>query len=1068
MFSKFFIHRPVFACVISIVIVIAGIISLKVLPVEEYPQLTPPQIVVHAVYPGADAQTIADTVAAPLEDAINGVENMIYMQSTSSSSGVMTLSVYFKIGTDPQEATVNVNNRVRSAEAQLPQEVKRNGITAFERSTSILSVVTVFDPNKDMDIVEINNYATINIAETLKRVPGVGEAVVIGEKDYSIRIWLKPDLMQKYAITTTDIINSIREQNSQFAAGKLGEAPLSTNNPYVLSIKPEGRLKSIKEFENIIIRSDNDGSMLRLKDLADIEFGAQNYTFEGKMNGVPTAPILIFLQNDANALATSQAIKAELERLSKSFPGTLTYNIPYDTTDFIQVSINEVVKTFIEALILVIIVMYFFLGNLRATLIPMLAVPVSIIGAFGGIYLMGFSINMITLFALILAIGIVVDDAIIVIENVERILEEEPELSVVEATEKAMGQMFAPVVSIVLVLSAVFVPVAFMEGFVGIIQKQFALTLVVSVCISGLVALTLTPALCATILTKKREEKFWIVKKFNDFFDFSTNIFTAGVAKILRHIIPSLIFIAIMLFSIYHLMKVVPGGLVPMEDKGAVIAVTTLPPASTLARTSQNIDNISKVLSQDENIKYISAMMGYDLFSGSLRENAAVMFINFIDWSKRTTPESSSFYLADKYNKMLYSDRDSMTFVMNPPPIMGLSVTGGFEMYAQSNTGKGYNEIEADMQKLAQAANQRPELKMVRTTLDTNFPQYELTLDRDKVKMLGIDIQDLFLTINANIGTYYVNDFNLMGKTFKVNLRAKSEFRNNPDDFRMLYVRNSDGDMIPLDNVVSLKRVLGPDNVDRFNGFRAAKIMGEPNTGYTSGQAIKAINEVFNDMFDNEYTIGWSGSAYQEVQSSGTGTVAFIFGLIFVYLILAAQYERWLMPAAVITAVPFSVFGALLFSYFGGQNNDVYFQIGLLLLIGLAAKNAILIVEFAMEEHRNGKSIFEASINASKIRFRPIVMTSLAFTLGVLPMVLSSGAGSASRHALGTGVVGGMIAASTIAIFFIPMFFYIFESFNSWLDGKFGKNDSDDTNKNSSNLLNDEKVLLENKGSSNV
>lgn len=1051
MFSKFFIHRPVFACVISIVIVIAGIISLKALPVEEYPQLTPPQVVIQAVYPGADAQTIADTVAAPLEDAINGVENMIYMQSTSSSSGVMTLSVYFDIGTNPQEAVVNVNNRVRIAESKLPQEVKRNGITAFERSTSILSVVTVFDPNKDMSLVDINNYATINIAESLKRIPGVGIAVVIGEKDYSMRIWLKPDLLQKYSITTTDIVNSIREQNSQFAAGKFGEAPLSTNNPYVLSIKPKGRLKSIKEFENIVIRSNEKGAMLRLKDVADVEFGAQNYTFEGKMNGVPMVPILIFLQNDANALATSKAVKTELEKLSKSFPGTLTYNISYDTTDFIQVSINEVIKTFIEALVLVMVVMYFFLGNLRATLIPMLAVPVSIIGAFGGIYLMGFSINMITLFALILAIGIVVDDAIIVIENVERILEEEPNLSVVKATEKAMEQMFAPVVSIVLVLSAVFVPVAFMEGFVGIIQKQFALTLVVSVCISGLVALTLTPALCATILSKKREEKFWIVKKFNDFFDFSTNIFATGVAKILRHIIPSLIFVAIMLFAIYALMKEVPGGLVPMEDKGAVIAVTTLPPASTLQRTSKSIDDISQIISQDENVKFISAMMGYDLFAGSLRENAAVLFINFIDWSKRKTPQSSSFYLADKYNKMLYSNRDSMSFVMNPPPIMGLSVTGGFEMYAQSNSGKDYNEIETDMLKLSQVANQRPELKMVRTTLDTNFPQYELSLDRDKVKMLGINIEDIFLTINANIGTYYVNDFNLMGKTFKVNLRAKSEYRNSPDDFRMLYVRNINGDMIPLDNVVSLKRVLGPDNVDRFNGFRAAKIMGEPNNGYTSGQAIKAMSEVFKEIFGNEYSIGWSGSAYQEVKSSGTGATAFVFGLIFVYLILAAQYERWLMPAAVMTAVPFSVLGSLIATYLGGQNNDIYFQIGLLLLIGLAAKNAILIVEFAMEEHKSGKSIFEASINASKIRFRPIVMTSLAFTLGVLPMVLSTGAGSASRHALGTGVIGGMIAASTIAIFFIPMFFYIFESFNTWLDCKFGKNVA--SNQNKQNIL---------------
>lgn len=1074
MFSKFFIHRPVFASVISIVIVIAGIISLKALPIEEYPQLTPPQIVVQAVYPGADAQTIADTVAAPLEDAINGVENMIYMKSTSSSSGVMSLSVYFEIGTDPQEATVNVNNRVKSVEAKLPEEVKRLGVNTRQRSASILNVVSIFDPNGDMDIVDINNYTKINIGDALKRVKGVGDAVIIGDKDYSMRVWLKPDLLQKYELTTVDVVSAIREQNSQYAAGKIGEEPLEAENPYVFSIKPEGRLKSIKEFENIIIRSYDNGAMLRLKDIADIELGSQGYTFEGRINGVPMIPILIFLQNDANALSTSKGIKDELEKLSKQFPGNLTYKVAYDTTDFIQVSIDEVVKTFIEALILVIIVMYFFLGNFRATLIPMLAVPVSIIGAFGGIYIMGFSINMITLFALILAIGIVVDDAIIVIENVERILEEEPELSVVEATEKAMGQMFAPVISIVLVLSAVFIPVAFMEGFVGIIQKQFALTLVVSVCISGLVALTLTPALCATILKKERSEKNFLVRKFNDFFDFSTTIFSAGVAKILRHIIPSLIVVGIMLFGIYSLSKLVPGGLVPVEDKGAAIAAITLPSASTLSRTAENVNKISKQILEDENVRFVNAMMGYDLFAGVLRENASVLFINFKDWSERTTKESSSFSLVGKYNKMLAPDRDSKGFVVNPPPISGLSITGGFEMFAQSNSGKNYNEIEKDMMKFAQAANQKPELKLVRTTLDTNFPQYELTLDREKVKMLGININDVFLTINSNIGSYYVNDFNLLGKTFRVNLRAKSAFRDNPDDFRMLYVRNSSGNMVPLDNIISLKRIIGPDNVDRFNAFRAAKIMGEPGDGYTSGQAIKAAGDLFSEMFGNEYSIGWSGTAYQEVQSKGTGKVAFIFGLIFVYLILAAQYERWLMPAAVMTAVPFSVFGALIATYFGGQHNDVYFQIGLLLLIGLAAKNAILIVEFAMEEHKNGKSIAEAAISASKIRFRPIVMTSLAFTLGVLPMVISTGAGSASRHALGTGVIGGMIAASTIAIFFIPMFFYIFESFNAWIDSKFKKNNNDKNQYNNTKkqkLLKDkeeEKLLLEDKGAPNA
>ncbi|CZE50449.1 efflux RND transporter permease subunit [Campylobacter geochelonis] len=1039
MFAKFFIHRPVFASVISIIIVIAGMISMRVLPVEEYPQLTPPQISVSASYSGADAQTIADTVSTPLEDAINGVENMIYMKSTSSSSGEMSLSVYFKIGTDPQEALVNVNNRIRAAEALLPEEVKRIGVNAHERSSNILEVISFYDPGNSMNIVDLNNYVSINILDELKRVPGVGEAVLIGNKDYSMRIWIKPDLLRQYNMTIAEVIAAIREQNSQYAAGKIGEQPMKTNNPYVYAIKPEGRLSSVKEFENIILRSDDRGSMLKLKDVADISLDAENYVFDGYLNGTPMAPVLIMTQNDANALATAKAVSQKIEELSKKFPGTLTYEVSYDTTTFVQVSIAEVVKTFVEAMILVMIVMYLFLGNLRATIIPMLAVPVSILGTFAGLLIMGFSINLITLFALILAIGIVVDDAIIVIENVERILEEEPELSVKEATDKAMGEIFAPIVSIVLVLSAVFIPVSFMEGFVGIIQKQFALTIVVSVVLSGLVALTLTPALCGVLLQKKREKPFKFIQKFNEFFDWSTSIFSAGVAKVLRHIIPSLFIVAIMIFSIYGLMKVIPSGLVPNEDKGAVMVINQLPPASTIDRTSKATIDLYNIAAKDNTVDRGTIMAGYDLLAGTLRENASIMFIGLTPWDERKSADQSSFALADKLNKEYFSNRDALSFVVNPPPINGLSMTGGFELFAQNTTGKSYKEIEEDMHKVVAAANQRPELQLVRTTLDTTFPQYDLTLNREKVKMYNVNIADIFATINSTIGGYYVNDFNLLGKTFKVKLRAESEFRNSQEDFRNIFVRSNNGDMIPLNSLVTLTRSLGPDNVDRFNGFPAAKVLGEPKPGFTSGEAIKAISEVFNELYPNDYVIGWTGSAYQEVASSGTGTTAFIFGLVFVYLILAAQYERWLMPAAVLTAVPFSVLGSLVATWGRGLDNDIYFQIGLLLLIGLAAKNAILIVEFAMSEHMAGKSIFESSINAAKLRFRPIVMTSLAFTLGVFPMIISSGAGAASRHALGTGVVGGMIAASTIAIFFVPLFFYLLESFNVWLDTKFGK-----------------------------
>lgn len=1040
MFSKFFINRPVFACVLSIIIVIAGYIGLKSSPIEEYPQLTPPQIMVQANYSGADAQTIADTIAAPLENAINGVQDMIYMQSTSSSAGTMSLSVYFKIGTNPQTATVNVSNRVTPALSLLPEEVKRVGVTVRERSSSILNVLSFYDPSGKMSDTEISNYININVADAIKRVPGVGDAVVIGNKDYSMRVWIKPDLLKKYSLTTTDVINSIKEQNSQYATGKIGEQPTQTSNPYVYAIKPEGRLKNVSEFENIIIKANNKGNIIKLKDVATVELGAQNYTFAGRINGATMIPMFVFLQSGANALNTADAIVKRVDELKASFPGDLTYIVGYDTTEFVKVSIDEVIKTFIEAMILVVIVMYMFLGNVRATIIPMLAVPVSILGAFGGLYAMGFSINLITLFALILAIGIVVDDAIIVIENVERILHGEPNLTVKEATIKAMSEIVAPVISIVLVLSAVFIPVSFMEGFVGVIQRQFALTLVVSVCISGLVALTLTPALCAMILRKKENPPFWFVRKFNEFFDFSTKIFTAGVAKILKHVIMSLICVGIIIFMMAELFKVVPGGLVPAEDKGSVLAITNLPPASTLSRTTEDTEFIRSIISQNPNVKNVTGLAGYDMLAGTLRENAGIMFISMIPWNERPGEANSTAAFAAQYNKQMYmADRNSMTYFMTPPPIMGLSITGGFELFAQNTEGKNYSQIEADMQKVVAKANAHPALNMVRTTLDTNFPQYDLTLDKEKIKMMGINISDVFNTLSSTIGQYYINDFNMLGKTFKVNIRSMSEYRDSPEDLRSLYVRSQDGKMVPLDSVVSLKRSLGPDNVDRFNAFPAAKIMGEPKPGYTSGDAIKAIEQIIKEELPTGYDIGWSGSAYQEVASTGKGAQAFVFGMIFVFLILAAQYERWLMPLAVVTAVPFSVFGSLLFTWTRGLSNDVYFQIGLLLLIGLAAKNAILIVEFAMQEHLAGKSIKEAAINAARMRFRPIVMTSLAFTLGVLPMVVATGAGAASRHALGTGVIGGMIAASTIAIFFVPLFFYILESFNLWLDNKRGK-----------------------------
>ncbi|ELM1501448.1 multidrug efflux RND transporter permease subunit [Campylobacter upsaliensis] len=1038
MFSKFFIERPVFASVVAIIISLAGAISLSSLPVEQYPTLTPPTVSVSATYTGADAQTISESVAIPIEDAINGVENMIYLESTSSASGQMRLTAYFDIGTDPNQATVDVNNRISSATAKLPEAVKKLGVTVRKSNSSILEVIALYSTDGSMNAVDIYNYITLNIIDDIKRVPGVGDAFAIGNRNYSMRVWLDPNLLNKYQITSKEVLSAIEEQNAQYATGKIGEEPVTQKSPYVYSITMQGRLKSSQEFGEVILRVNEDGSFLRLKDVADIELGSQQYVAQGRYDGNDAVPIIINLQSGANSVNTAKLVGEKLEELSKNFPAGLAYQVPYDTTTFVKASIYEVLKTFVEALILVIIVMYLFLKNFRSTLIPMIAVPVSLLGTFAGLYLLGFSVNLLTLFALVLAIGIVVDDAIIVVENVDRILHEDPNISVKDATIIAMEEVASPVISIVLVLCAVFIPVSFISGFVGEIQKQFALTLAISVAISGFVALTLTPSLCALFLKRNNGEPFVFVKKFNDFFDWSTKIFSAGVAYILKRVVRFVMIFGIMLGGTYYLYQSVPSSLVPTEDQGTVMSIINLPAASSLHRTIDFIDNMSKNDIDGLNgVKASMALIGFDLFTNSPKENAGAMFIQLEDWADRNV---SSFEIVQNLNIKNAFNPEAQTFFLDPPPIPGLSITGGFEMYAQNRSGKSYDEIQADVDKLVAAANQRAELTGVRTTLDTRYPQFKLEIDRDKLKYYKLNMQDVFATVSSTIGTYYVNDFSLLGKNFQVNVRAKGDFRNTQEALKNIYVKSSDGQMIALDSILTLKSSAGPDDVKRFNLFPAAQIQGSPAPGYSSGQAMAVMEELTKEFLGEEYTLAWSGTSYQEATNSNTGSIAFVLGMIFVFLILAAQYERWLMPLAVITAVPFALFGSLLFIWLRDFYNDVYFQTGLLLLIGLSAKNAILIVEFAMEEHlKKGKSIFDASVEAAKLRFRPIVMTSLAFTLGILPLVISSGAGSAARHALGTGLIGGMIAASTLAIFFVPLFFYLLESFNAWLDKKRGK-----------------------------
>ena len=1033
MFSKFFINRPVLAMVMSIIIVIAGGLSIFSLAVEEYPQVTPPQVVVQATYPGASAEVISSSVASVLENSINGVEGMIYMQSSSTSSGSLNINIYFTNETDPDQATINVNNRVQAVLSSLPQEVQRQGVTVDKRSSTILAVYSLFSDSPAHDTTFIANYAAINILKELKRVPGVGDAALFSRQEYSMRIWLSPDKLTKYNLTPAEVIALVQEQNSQFAAGFFGQEPVRKDLDFTYTVTTQGRFTTPQEFENILIRTNSDGSSLRLKDLARVELGAEDYSVNAFYNGRPAVAFGLFLQPGANALNVAEGVAKKLEELSQTFPEGLQYAIPYDTTSFVDVSIKEVIKTFIEAIILVVIVIYFFLQNFRATIIPVLAVPVSIIGTFAGMYMLGFSINLLTLFGLILAIGIVVDDAIIVIENVERLIHEE-KLSVKDATMKAMDEIASPVIAIVLVLSAVFIPVAFIGGFSGEIYKQFAITIVISVVISGFVALTLTPALCVSILKTHEPKPFWIVKKFNDFFEWLTHQFTDKVAHAIRRGVFYVILFVGLIAVTYGLFTRVPTGLVPAEDKGMLLVSMQLPPATALSKTTEMASFMESTIRNNPNVEAVMALAGYDMLSSAVRTFGGTAFVKLKDWDLRKEDNQKSQALAQTFTAQLMQNPNAVIFALNPPPIMGLSLTDGFEMYIQNRTGGSIQDLQKYTQLVLQEAQKRPELTGVQTTLSVNVPQYNVQLDRQKAKSLGVNVDDVFTTLQSTFGSYYVNDFNLYGRTFKVSMQSESEFRETPNDLRNVFVRSSNGDLIPISSLVTFERIIGPDILERFNLFPAAKLMGDAASGYSSGDALKAIEEVANQVLPDGYTVAFSGSSYQEKNAGGTGTIAFIFGLVFVFLILAAQYERWLMPLAVLTAVPFAVFGAILATWLRGLNNDIYFQIGLVMLIALAAKNAILIIEFAMEaREKQGKNIYDAAVEAARLRFRPIVMTSLAFTIGVLPLAISSGAGAASRHAIGTGVIGGMLAATFIATFFIPLFYTYFARLSEFI-----------------------------------
>ena len=1022
--TRFFITRPIFASVLSIIIVLSGLAAAFKLPIAQYPQIAPPTVIITASYPGASAETLSKTVAAPIEEQLSGVENLLYFNSSSDSSGTLTITATFDIGTNVDQATFNVSNRVNIALPRLPEDVRRTGVVVQKRSNDILLVVMLISSKKEHDRLFLSNYATLNVLDEFKRIKGVGDVTIFGGQDYSMRIWLRPDRMAQLGVSTSDISAAISAQNAQYAAGKIGAEPAPASQQLSFTVTAKGRLIDPEEFGNIIVRAQGPNGVLRLKDVARIELGAQSYNVASALNGQPGVALPIFLQSGANALETAEAIKAKVNELKLKFPEGMDYNIPYDTSDFVKATIKEVFHTFGEALVLVVLVVFLFLQSWRATLIPMIAVPISIIGTFAGLYLFGFSINLLTLFAMILAIGIVVDDAIVVLENTERLMKEE-NLNPLHAAIKSIAQVQAAVVAIVLVLCAVFVPVAFQGGIAGELYRQFAVTVAISVVISGVVALTLTPALCAMILKNGHHENAFF-KKFNQGFDRLTKLYTGTVNLTLHHKIIGAVVFGGMLIVMIFLFRTVPGGFVPPEDQGYVISIVVMPDGATLKRTSQTTENIRAAIAKDPATAHEFAVNGFELLTGANKTNAATMFVRMKDWDARTT---NADQMVGKLIGIGMSQPDGLSFAVNPPAIRGLGSAGGFEVYVQSQGDTDPIKLAQVMNNFMDAMRANQQLTGINSFFRPTVPQLFIEVDEAKALSQNVKISDIYATLQSTMGSLYVNDFNRSGRTYRVQLQAEAEYRMKPEDLGKVYVRSQptadspDGNMIPMSALAKVSNIVGAEQLERYNGLLSAKVFGSGAPGVSSGDAIKLVEKIAKENMPDGYQIAWTGQAYQEKRTGSAALVAFGFATIMVFLILAAQFETWALPLAVIMAIPFAMTGALIAVLTRGMNNDIYFQIGLITLIGLAAKNAILIVEFASQKMEEGMPLAEAALEAARLRFRPIVMTSMAFVLGIIPLVFATGAGAAARQSMGTGVFGGMLLATFIATIFIPLFF---------------------------------------------
>ncbi len=1025
--SKFFIDRPIFASVLAIIIVLAGLVAANILPIAQYPEISPPTVTITASYPGASAETLAKTVAAPIEEQLSGVENLLYFNSTAASNGSINITATFEVGTDVDKATFNVNNRVQLAAPRLPDEVRRNGVTVAKRSQNILLVVALNSPNSTYDMLYLSNYATQNVLDDLKRIPGAADVFIFGARDYSMRVWLKPDRMAQLGLTVSDITSAINSQNAQYAAGKIGADPAPAGQQLVYTVTARGRMLQPEEFGNIILRSNGPGGVLKLKDVARIELGAQSYDQANSVNGQPAIAIAVFLQSGANAIEVAQSIRDTMAELKKeNFPEDVDYLIPYDTTRFVSASIEAVIQTLLEAALLVLLVVFLFLQTWRATLIPMIAVPVSLIGTFAGLWLFGFSINTLTLFAMVLAVGIVVDDAIVVLENVERLMRERL-LKPFDAAVEAMREVQNAVIGIVLALVAVFIPVAFLGGIAGQLYRQFAVTVAIAVALSGVVALTLTPTLCAMLLKPHNDADGKMAKLFRPFnrgFNWVTQHFLAAVRLALGWRITALTVFAVFIGIVALLFWRIPGSFVPPEDQGYIISAVVLPDGATLARTEKTTAQLRTMMNGNQAIENIFIVNGFDLISGSNKSNSATIFMPLKPWEDR---EQTAQQLAQEVSGKGFMLSDGLAFAFNPPAIRGLGATGGFEVYVRGRT-------DPDPQRLAQVTNdfiaalgQHPALEGLRTLYHPTVPQLRVEVDREKALLLGVPVSEVFGALQAQMGSLYVNDFNKAGRTYRVTIQADAQYRAKPEDLGNVYVRSTTTQtMIPLKTLITVENIIGPEQVERYDGYIAAKVLGSAKAGYSSGEAIQAVEQLAKQSLPKGYDIEWTGQAFQEKRTGSASVFAFGFALVMVYLILAALYERWGVPVAVVLAVPFALLGALGFVFLRGMDNDIYFQIGLIVLIGLAAKNAILIAEFAMQGMEQGMDAAAAAVEAARLRFRPIVMTSLAFVFGVLPLVFATGAGAAARQSMGTGVVGGMIIATFIAPIFVPLFFTLF------------------------------------------